>query len=226
MVDTRWFQARKAELGISDATIATAIGRERSVVSKLLNGKVAFDPVTVPAFAKVLEVAPDEVLVRFGVLDAPAPRGPEADNPVTKRAHRDDDTVEILQVDFSWSMGPGTSVDDYIEETPVRFDLDYIRSFTRTAPAKLRIGRGVGDSMFPTLVSSDLVWIDTTQRMLNQADRIWAISLYGAAGIKRLRTIGPNRVLVMSDNPSVPDQEVDADDLVIGGRVIRFSRDL
>jgi hypothetical protein len=136
------------------------------------------------------------------------------------------ETVEIIQLDLAFSMGPGTHIDDYIEEALVRFDLSYIRSFTRTETSRLRLAKGVGDSMFPTLTSNDQVWIDTTQTMLNQQDRIWAISLHGAAAIKRLRTIGPNRILVISDNKNVEPQEVDADDLIIGGRVIRFTRDL
>lgn len=137
-----------------------------------------------------------------------------------------DDTVEITQLDLSFSMGPGTALDDYIEQTRLRFDLDYIRSFTRTPPHRLHLARGVGESMFPTLVSSDMVWIDTTQRTLNQQDRIWAISLYGAAAIKRLRTIKGGKVLVISDNPNVENQEVDAEDIIIGGRVFRFEREL
>jgi len=150
----------------------------------------------------------------------------EPDVPPSKQAGADDDTVEISQLDLSFSMGPGTNLEDYIEETRLRFDLDYIRSFTRTPPARLHIARGVGESMFPTLLTSDMVWIDTTQRTLNQQDRVWAISLYGAAAIKRLRAIGGGKVLVISDNTAVDNQEVDAEDLVIGGRVIRFARDL
>jgi len=153
--------------------------------------------------------------------DAEAP-----DLPVVVRAHAGDESVEIAQLDLSFSMGPGTTIDDYIEETALRFDLDYIRAFSRAPPHRLRIARGVGESMFPTLASSDLVWIDTTQTMLNQQDRIWAISLFGAAAIKRLRTIGDGKVMVISDNANVENQVVDAADLIIGGRVIRFSRDL
>jgi phage repressor protein C with HTH and peptisase S24 domain len=137
-----------------------------------------------------------------------------------------DETVEIAMLDLSFSMGPGTSVDDYIEEMPVRFDLSYVRRLTRTSPDMLRLAHGIGDSMFPTLLSSDQVWIDTTQRNLTVQDKVWAISLFGAAAIKRLRTIGPNRVLVISDNPAVDNQEVSADDLIIGGRVFRLSRQI
>jgi len=136
------------------------------------------------------------------------------------------ETVEILAMDLSLSMGPGTNIEDYYEETPVRFDLALLRQLTRSPPERLRLARGIGDSMFPTLLSNDRVMIDTTQRMLNLNDRIYAVSLYGAGAIKRLRTVGPNRVLVISDNPNVENQEVDADDIQIAGRVIWFFREV
>lgn len=138
------------------------------------------------------------------------------------------ETVEIIQLDLSLPMGPGATVDDYIEEEPRLFDLSYIRSFTRTPPARLRLARGVGDSMFPTLLSNDLVWIDSTQTNLNQSDRIWAVSINGGAAIKRLRPLKGGRVLVLSDNPGPGHEayEVGADEIMIGGRVIRFARDV
>jgi phage repressor protein C with HTH and peptisase S24 domain len=138
----------------------------------------------------------------------------------------DTETAEIIQLDLSLPMGPGATVDDYIEEDPRTFDLAYIRGFTRTPPHRLRIARGVGDSMFPTLQSADEVWIDSTQRTLNLSDKIWAVSINGGAAIKRLRPLRGGKVLVMSDNKTIGDYEVDADELLIGGRVIRFARDL
>ncbi|WP_422057353.1 S24 family peptidase [Sphingomonas sp.] len=137
-----------------------------------------------------------------------------------------DDVVELIRLDLSLAMGDGTNIDDYIEEEPVKFDLGYLRAITRTPPHRIRLARGIGDSMFPTLQSSDEVMIDTTSTMLNLNDRVWAISMYGAGAIKRLRAIGPQRVLVISDNPAVPDQEIDAEDLRIFGRVFRLAREL
>ncbi|MFD2500837.1 helix-turn-helix transcriptional regulator [Rhizorhabdus histidinilytica] len=78
--------------------------------------------------------------------------------------------------------------------------------------------------MFPTIIDNDLVVIDTAQRILNMQDRIWAISLYGAGAIKRLRTVGPGRILVISDNKDVDNQEVSAEDIYLLGRVIWLGR--
>ncbi|WP_170841806.1 S24 family peptidase [Sphingomonas gellani] len=135
--------------------------------------------------------------------------------------------VEIARLDLSLPMGPGALVDDYVEQEALHFDAGYIRSFTRTPPHRLRLAGGAGDSMFPTLVPNDLVWIDTTQNQLLHADRIYAASINGGAAIKRLRPIaGGQRILVISDNKTIEPYEVDADEVVIWGRVIRFARDL
>lgn len=141
-------------------------------------------------------------------------------------ASSDSEVVQIQKLDLSLSMGPGTLIDGYVESELVSFDLGFVRQFSRAPSDRLRIVTGVGDSMEPTLFRNDLIVIDTNDRRLSKQDGIYWINLYGAAGIKRLRAIGPNRILVKSDNPIHDDQEVDADDLRIEGRAIWTTRGL
>jgi phage repressor protein C with HTH and peptisase S24 domain len=149
-----------------------------------------------------------------------------AEQPVSRSADAGE-IVSITRLDLSLPMGPGATVDDYVESEPLEFDNAYIRSFTRTPAHRLRLAAGAGDSMFPTLVPNDLVWIDTTQNQLLHADRIYVASINGGAAIKRLRPVaGGRRILVVSDNKTVEPYEVDANEVVIWGRVIRFARDL
>jgi hypothetical protein len=172
------------------------------------------------AIAEVLGLEPS-ALINPGQPPAKAP-----DQPLT-RSVDGGETVEIIRLDLSLPMGPGATVDDYVEEEPLAFDAGYLRSFTRTPPHRLRLAGGAGDSMFPTLVSNDLVWIDTTQNQLLHSDRIYAASINGGAAIKRLRPVaGGKRILVISDNKAIEAYEVDAAEVVIWGRVIRFARDL
>lgn len=131
-----------------------------------------------------------------------------------------DGTVWLKQIDLSLSMGPGSDVDDFAEEGLIEFDLALLRTMTRTAPELIVIGRGIGDSMTPTILDADLTIIDTSQRMLNMQDRIWAISVYGAGGIKRLRTKSREVVEVISDNPSHDSQDVAVEDIQIMGRIV------
>lgn len=131
------------------------------------------------------------------------------------------ETVPILRLDLSYSMGPGTSLDDsYIESEPIKFDLGFLRTITITPPDRIRIVDGIGDSMQPTIHDRDLLFIDTNQRDLNAQDRIWALWLFGLGAVKRLRAIGPDRVLVISDNPDIENQEVSRKDIMIHGRVV------
>lgn len=224
-MDVEWFKARKKELKVTDTAFADALGVERSVANKVVNGKVVMNARRADAVARLFKVDRDEILFRAGISEVPPNGQTTADIPPT-RSVDSDDIVEIIQLDLSLPMGPGASVDDYIEEEPRHFDLAYIRSFTRTPAHRLRLARGVGDSMYPTLISSDLVWIDSTQTTLNQQDRVWAVSINGAAAIKRLRSMKGGRVEIISDNPAISNYEVDADEIMIGGRVLRFARDI
>lgn len=180
-------------------------------------------PKVLRAMEEVLSLPPEQLVNLVHPRDGLASQ--MSDQPPTRSADGGE-VVPISSMDLSLPMGSGATVDDYIEDEPLLFDLGYIRSFTRTPPARLRIARGVGDSMLPTLNSYDLVWIDSTQTELNQSDRIWAVSINGAAAIKRLRPMKGGRVLVISDNTQIGNYEVDRDEILIGGRVIRFARDV
>ncbi|WP_203310474.1 S24 family peptidase [Sphingomonas beigongshangi] len=131
------------------------------------------------------------------------------------------ETAPVLRLDLSYSMGPGTDLDDsYLEAEPIEFDIGFLRTMTTTAPDRIRIVDGIGDSMQPTLHDRDLLFVDVNQRDLNAQDRIWALWLFGLGAVKRLRAVGADRVLVISDNPDVADQEVSRKDIMIHGRVI------
>ena len=201
--------------------LAERMGTSAQQVERLEKGQRRLSQDWIDKAASALGVEPVDIIGEM----PEAPAAIAADTAPTRSVDAGE-TVEIIRLDLSLPMGPGATVDDYIEEEPVVFDLAYVRSFTRTPSDRLRLARGVGDSMYPTLNSADLVWIDSTQTRLNQSDRIWAVSINGGAAIKRLRPTKGNRVMVVSDNPAVENYEVDADEVLIGGRVIRFARDV
>lgn len=172
--------------------------------------------------ALALGVEPAEIITPLGREVVP-----QAPDHVPTRSVGSGETAQLLRLDLSLPMGPGATVDDYVEEEPVETDIGYMRLFTRTPVHRLRLARGIGDSMFPTLQSNDEVLIDTTQNQLLHSDRIYAASINGGATIKRLRPIdGGRRVLVIPDNKVIPPYEVEASEVRIWGMVIRFSRDV
>lgn len=199
--------------------LAKRMGTSPQQVERLEKGQRKLSQEWIDKAAHAFSVTPADIISEGVSLVVP-------EQPVAKSVDGGE-VVEITRLDLSLPMGPGATVDDYVEEEPIAFDLGYLRSFTRTPPHRLRLAAGAGDSMLPTLLPNDLVWIDTTQNQLLHADRIYAASINGGAAIKRLRPIaGGTKVLVISDNKTIDAYEVDANDVVIWGRVIRFARDL
>lgn len=144
----------------------------------------------------------------------------------TVNAASGDGVVEVASLDLSLSMGPGTLIEHFVEDEPIKFDSVLLRAITRSPFHKLRVVRGYGDSMDPTLKTNDRVLIDTSEKTLSRVHGVYWIDHLGAHGIKRLRPYGEGRVLIMSDNPAVSDYDVDADEMRIHGRALWFMRDL
>lgn len=227
-MDVDWFKARKKERGVTDAALAEALGVERSVANKIINGRVAINGRKLPAVARLLDVAEEELRFRAGFsATPPALSAPEAgfrndrpEQPVTRSADSGE-TAPVTRLDLSYSMGPGTDLDSsYVDGEAFQFDIGFLRSFTITPPDRLRIVDGVGTSMEPTFHDRDLLIVDINQRDLNAQDRVWACWIFGLGAVKRLRAVGPDKVLVMSDNPGVDNQEVRRQDIMIHGRVV------
>lgn len=199
-------------LGLKQRELASALGIEENKVSKARAGERQFK-------------APEVLKAREWLDAREAGSGFGASTPDRPPAIKaEDGSVALRHLDMSLSMGDGSNIDDYFEEGSFEFDANLLRTITRAPSDRLIVGHGIGDSMNPTLHDRDMVIFDTTQTILNTTDKIWAISLFGAGGIKRLRPIARNRVLVISDNPTLDNQEVDAEDLRILGRVIWSAR--
>jgi phage repressor protein C with HTH and peptisase S24 domain len=208
--------AFRKQRGLSQTELAERVGTTLNMLGKLERGDRSLDQAWLDKIGGALNVPPHELI---------APDIAEKKlAPVAVLAPDVEDVVYIQKLDLSLSMGPGTHIDDWVEAEPVPFGLDFIRTVTRTSSDRLKLVTGIGDSMYPTLNWGDVILIDTTERQLARQDAVYWIDLYGAAGLKRLRTVGPGRVLVVSDNPNVPDQEVDAADLRIQGRAIWLAR--
>ena len=121
-------------------------------------------------------------------------------------------------------MGDGTNLDEYIEETTIDFDANLLRVITASPANKIVVADGIGDSMMPTLLDSDMIVIDMHQNQLDKWDRIWAMSLQGAGAVKRLGPAEKGMVEVISDNPGIPNKTVPREDIRIVGRIVWSGR--
>ncbi|ARR53464.1 MULTISPECIES: XRE family transcriptional regulator [Rhizorhabdus] len=203
-----------AAAGFDQARLAKEAGCTQGAISQILLGKTQRSRYLAD-IASALGVSVQWLRGDSDYVGGPTPSASPA---------RDGQSIALRHVDLSYSMGPGTNIDDYADESSFEFDAALLNRITRSPADRLFVASGGGDSMFPTIIDNDLVVIDTAQRILNMQDRIWAISLYGAGAIKRLRTVGPGRILVISDNKDVDNQEVSAEDIYLLGRVIWLGR--
>ena len=202
---------RLDELGRRQRDLAAALSLEENKISKVKAGERQFKAAEVLKAREWLDSL-TKTWVQPEISDW------------TPTVKAEDGSVQLRHLDMSLSMGDGSNIDDYFEEGVFEFDANLLRTITRSPPHRLIVGHGIGDSMSPTLHDRDMVIFDTTQTMLNATDKIWAISLFGAGGIKRLRPIAKDRVLVISDNPTLENQEVSTEALRIMGRVIWSAR--
>ncbi|KKW92470.1 hypothetical protein YP76_10060 [Sphingobium chungbukense] len=121
-------------------------------------------------------------------------------------------------------MGGGTYLDLPVTGERHKFSLSWLRQFTNAPPDKVVLATGTGDSMTPTILDSDMVMIDTSQREVRMADKIWAAA-YGQTGIiKRLRPMPDGSVKILSDNPNVPPETAYDGELHVVGRIVAIIR--
>lgn len=172
----------------------------------------------------------DKAAVAFSVhptaIISDDPAHPPAPTRPSSTAIDDGDAVPVTALDLSVSMGPGTIVEDFVESEPVYMDLKLLQIITRTPSDRLRLIKGIGDSMEPTLRTGDRILVDINDRQLARINGIYWIDHFGLHGIKRLRGSAAGKIMVMSDNQNVSDFEADAADVRIHGRVIWFGREL
>lgn len=69
-MDDRWFRDRQKKMGLTADQIADRVGKDRSVVSKILGGKLRMSMDWAKAFAEALDVPLAVILEKAGVTDA------------------------------------------------------------------------------------------------------------------------------------------------------------
>jgi phage repressor protein C with HTH and peptisase S24 domain len=135
------------------------------------------------------------------------------------------DLVPVREIDLSFGMG-ATYLDVPVTEEVHHFPRAWLRRYTRSSPDKLFFAQGIGDSMEPTLHDSDLLLIDTDQRQLTSADRIWVLTYADCGMIKRLRPVPGGGVEVWSDKKEVSSFTAYDGEIEIIGRVVAVQRKL
>lgn len=134
--------------------------------------------------------------------------------------------VLVEEIDLAFGMGATFLNQDTQPEVVgmVPFRTAWLREMFRGALSALKVVRGIGDSMDPTIRSGDFVLIDTSRQRIDEQDAIWAIC-YGELGmIRRLRQLPGGGVMMMPDNQLVRPTEAYDGEMAIIGKVIWIGR--
>ncbi|MEM8715608.1 MAG: S24 family peptidase, partial [Cyanobacteria bacterium P01_G01_bin.4] len=92
----------------------------------------------------------------------------------------------------------------------VAFDRQWLRSKLGTNPSQLTLVTVSGDSMAPTLMDGDTIFVD---RQVNELrDGIYVFQMNGDLLVKRLQKLPGSLISVISDNPKFQTFTVDMND--------------
>lgn len=213
-----------SDAGVDQPALAELVGCTQGAISQILLGNTQRSRY-LPDIADALKVSLRWLKGETDVADPTAPPTP------TIQDVADHFNLALVpEVDLGYNMGGGSAgaqyyATNYETTAMVPFPMDWLRSIAKGAITDLFVARGEGDSMMATILDGDLVLVDTSQRIVNRQDRIWAVS-YGELGmIKRLRRQPDGKIIIMSDNPSVtPYPPATEDEVHVIGRVIWIGR--
>jgi hypothetical protein len=198
---------------------AVLAGLNRGFFSNLKSGEGSPRLVSVRKLLNVIGKAEADLDPNAPPAPPPAKRTSNAViAPPAPASDEDLNMVEIQQIDLAYGMG-GMFTDVPIEIDLLKFPKIWVETITYSPPALLTWARGRGDSMTPTIHDGDVILLDRSQTRVTEQDAIWAFTVGDVGSIKRLRIKG-DRFVILSDNPSVPDDEEYQDLVRIVGRVI------
>ncbi len=140
----------------------------------------------------------DAAYLEYGVGK---PSEGEAMKPIASNPLPDVYRVEVL--DLTVSAGPGNyMISDYVEVLyAIEFTTEHARVlFGNRDPADVKVMTVNGDSMAPTLVSGDRLFVDISVRHF-QTDGVYSFVYGKTFHVKRLQMQG-DKLAVLSDNPA------------------------
>lgn len=202
---------------ITQAELARRVGVTQPTIAKILArpGGSKY----LHAIARELETTTGYLL---GEIDDPSPDAIPL--PSATSVAEQLDAVMMREVEIGLSMGGGSVNEDLPVTRMVPISRSWLRGLTDANPADLIVARGDGDSMMPTILDGDLIFINTAERTMRQQDRIWAL-VYGDFGmVKRVRGLPGGQLQINSDNPAVSPIDAAPDEVNTIGRVVAILR--
>lgn len=203
--------------GLSQSELARRVGIKQPSIARLISGHTRSTSVLLE-IARELRTSPEYLIGETD--DADASFGDESSKQILSDQL---DLVALREIDLNMGLG-ATYLDVPVTETTRYFSREWIRQYTRANPDHLFFAQGIGDSQTPTILDSDLLLIDASQKHLTLTDKFWAIAYAGTGGVKRLRNKADGSVEMLCDNALVPNDVAYDGELEILGRVVGIVR--
>lgn len=209
--------------GLNQSQLALAVGLKQPSIGRLLSGETKTSR-ALHAIAHALSTSPEYLL---GETEDPSPQLNEERNSFSALAKgtatEDLDLVAVQEIDLKFGMG-ATELEMPVTTQIRHFSREWLRQYTHANPEALYFAQGIGDSMAPTILDSDLLLIDSSDRTLRVSDKFWAVAFGHSGMVKRLRPMPDGSVKILSDNASVPDEIAYDGELHVLGRVVGIVR--
>ncbi len=237
----QWIKRELDRTGKSQAELAPAMGLDPVKLSKSLNGSRRLQPRELEGASQFFGVpVPTNALGKplISTFDPDTPEPEEvADDPAREagegidvrkswpaeaipelQAHGGLGTGHVIQ---SLHVGEMKTVDE-VKNDYWRIPSDFARGALGTSPLHLLVVECEGDSMAPTLVSGERVWVNTLH-VKPSPDGLYAIrDVFDQVIVKRIEVAQevPLRLRIISDNPKHNPREVGPDEVRIIGKVV------
>lgn len=225
-----WIKSARSHSGMSLEALGEAIGRTKQAIWSLEKG------VNEPSYSQLLDISKvtgfkepfPGLIENFPNLNFNSGEDmPIVISDISKGLDEKKEPSGYIRLDYleiESSAGKGRSVD---YELPVLHKLDVLEDWAlsnlgRNAKDRIKIINNVGDSMAPTILDGDILFVDVTATAF-EAEGIYIINYNGVLLTKRLVAHPDGKLLIVSDNSAaykpleVSSREVH--DLNICGRV-------
>lgn len=205
-------RARLLELsqsrGVSLAALSDLLGRNPSYLQQFIR----------KGSPRKLEEQDRETLARFFGVGEEELRDVKDISYASARPNRESgDWVAVPRLDLGASAGPGRLAGSEAAFDTFRFSRRWLAE-QGLERAQLSAITVEGDSMEPLLNDGDEILVDCAPRPFR--DGIHVVRLGDTLMVKRVASIGPGRVALLSQNLAYPPVEVAAEELAIIGRVV------
>lgn len=220
---------RLEELGLSQAALARKIGVTPTAVNLWVKGSTSnLKAETLIAAARALQVRPSWLSSGIGEKELNPELKGDAVAVIEELADPLNDYVIIPEYCLDFSAGGGAIAENECPDcVPAAYKLSWMQSIGLN-PKNARRFRVRGDSMEPTLSNNDRILVDISQNLPEriQDGAVYAVRYGESLKVKRLRRRIDGRIVLISDNPAYPEEEVlpeYAHDFAIIGRVLERS---